>query len=67
MNLTNNDLDRLEKLGIGGAVTYEEQIALITLARTSLTQRGTVFECPDCGYKVQREEVNTYLDKMKKE
>jgi hypothetical protein len=36
MKLKLEDLDRLEKLGIGGGVTYEEQIALIKLAKEKL-------------------------------
>jgi DNA-directed RNA polymerase subunit RPC12/RpoP len=26
--------------------------------------RGQVFECPDCGYKVMREEIDEYLKKI---
>jgi hypothetical protein len=36
MKLKIEDLNRLEKLGIGGGVTYEEQMALIKLARENL-------------------------------
>lgn len=41
MNLTTADLDRLEKNGVGGFTTYEEQMALIALARqtTNLAYR----------------------------
>ena len=37
MKLTMEDLDRLEKNGVGGLTTYEEQVALIELARLALT------------------------------
>ena len=36
MELKLKDLDRLEKLGIGGGVTFEEQMAIIKLAKENL-------------------------------
>jgi hypothetical protein len=61
MELNFDDLDRLQNYGVGGLTTYEEQMALINLARKALFQQGLIFECPDCGYNVMREEVDQYL------
>jgi len=44
MKLKIEDLDRLEKFGIGGGVTYEEQMALIKLARESFNKRKVELE-----------------------